>query len=139
MTLTDAAPHYALADASQSVNHRRCIEALANLPKPLITTWPCFTEAMYLLLMAGGWRLQNLLWSYIESGTLQFYNLEDSDLRRMRVLMEKYADTPMDLADASLVATAESLGLKRIFTLDSDFHFYVTKRRDRLEITPSPI
>lgn len=39
----------------------------------------------------------------------------------MRSLMEKYRDTPMDLADASLVALAETRGLKRIFTLDSDF------------------
>jgi predicted nucleic acid-binding protein len=30
----------------------------------------------------------------------------------------------MDLADASLVAAAERLGLRRIFTLDSDFYIY---------------
>jgi len=30
----------------------------------------------------------------------------------------------MDLADASLVATAETLGIRQIFTLDSDFYVY---------------
>ena len=40
-------------------------------------------------------------------------------------LMVKYADAPMDLADASLVAMAEKLDLRRIFTMDrSDFSFY---------------
>ena len=41
--------------------------------------------------------------------------------------MEQYSDTPMDLADASLVATAEALHLTRIFTLDSDFYVYRIK------------
>lgn len=42
----------------------------------------------------------------------------------MHQLMEQYHDTPMDLADASLVATAETLNLTRIFTMDSDFYVY---------------
>ena len=41
--------------------------------------------------------------------------------------MEEYQDTPMDLADASLVATAESLGLAEIFTLDHHFQVYRLK------------
>ena len=32
--------------------------------------------------------------------------------------MAKYADQPMDYADATLVALAEDLGTDRIFTLD---------------------
>ena len=43
---------------------------------------------------------------------------------RMAVLMRKYRDTPMDLADASIVAAAERLGAKRVFTLDGDFRIY---------------
>ena len=136
MTLTDTGPIFALADSSQTENHKRCKVALANLPKPLITTWPCFTEAMYLLFMTVGWTLQELLWRYVEGGILLIYDLADADVARMRVLMEKYNDTPMDLADASLIAASESLGLKRIFTLDSDFYFYQTKRRDSLEVIP---
>ena len=42
----------------------------------------------------------------------------------MRLPMEKYSDTPMDLADASLVAAAEILGLYRVLTLDGDFQVY---------------
>jgi predicted nucleic acid-binding protein len=33
-------------------------------------------------------------------------------------LMKLYADHPMDLADASLVAAAEALGTRRVFTID---------------------
>jgi predicted nucleic acid-binding protein len=39
--------------------------------------------------------------------------------------MEKYADNPMDLADASLVTAAQCLGVYRIFTIDrNDFFTY---------------
>ena len=39
--------------------------------------------------------------------------------------MEKYADNPMDLADASLVAVAQMLDVQRIFTIDrNDFLTY---------------
>ena len=39
--------------------------------------------------------------------------------------MEKYADRPMDYADATLVALAEDLDTELVFTLDrQDFSIY---------------
>lgn len=38
--------------------------------------------------------------------------------------MAKYHDVPMDLADASLIAVAEQLGLRQVFSLDADFYVY---------------
>jgi predicted nucleic acid-binding protein len=46
--------------------------------------------------------------------------------------MEVYADHPMDLADASLVAAAEALGTRRVFTIDrKDFETYRVRRGHR--------
>jgi predicted nucleic acid-binding protein len=46
--------------------------------------------------------------------------------------MELYADHPMDLADASLVAAAEALGTRRVFTIDrKDFKTYRVRRGHR--------
>ena len=53
----------------------------------------------------------------------------------MRELMAKYKDTPMDLADASLVA-AEVLGVRRIFTVDSDFVVYRLPGKQAFDIVP---
>ena len=53
------------------------------------------------------------------------------------MLMEKYQDVPMDLADASLVAAAERLKLNRIFTIDSDFYVYRIHDKDAFEVIPS--
>ena len=50
--------------------------------------------------------------------------------------MNKYQDKPMDLADASLVAAAEKLGVSRIFTLDSDFHIYRMSDGSAFKIVP---
>src|SRR5450432_4168143 len=65
---------------------------------------PCFTEAMYFLGDLKGWNGQDALWRFIERGALRMHLPTDSETRRMRVPMEKYRDTPMDLADASLLS-----------------------------------
>ena len=50
----------------------------------------------------------------------------------MAALMEKYHDTPMDLADASLVTAAEGLGTRRVFTIvRNDFETYRVRRGHR--------
>jgi len=45
---------------------------------------------------------------------------------RSLALMKTYADVPMSLADASLVALAEQRHDLRIVTFDSDFRVYRT-------------
>lgn len=90
----------------------------------MLTTWPAFTEAMYLLGAAGGWRAQAHLWRLLQRGTLLLADLREPLMERMAALMERYADRPMDLADASLVALADQMGQTSIFTVDRDFHVY---------------
>ena len=51
-------------------------------------------------------------------------------------LMEQCQDLPMDFADDSLVTTAEALGVRRIFTLDSDFYVYRWRGIEAFEVTP---
>ncbi len=62
---------------------------------------------MYFLGELAGWRGQAALWQLVERRVLSLRVPTDAETTRMRSLMEKYSDTPMDLADASLVAAAE--------------------------------
>ena len=134
MTLTDTGPLVALLD-DDDANHEACFATASRLePGPLLTTWPCFTEAMYLLGTSGGYRYQAELWKLYAAGRLILYDLSPPDVDRMAELMEKYRDTPMDLADASLVAVAERLSLRRIFSLDTDFYVYRLSDGSTLEI-----
>ena len=91
---------------------------------------------MYLLYQLGGWSLQYNLWQHVEDRILRLHYSEDTEQHRMRLLMEQYRDTPMDLADASLVVAAETLRLTRIFTLDSDFYVYRLNDTEVFEVVP---
>ena len=92
---------------------------------------------MYLLGRLRGWAGQKALWQfYEENNGVEIYHLSESEIRRMSQLMEKYRNVPMDLADASLVAIAETTGLRQIFTLDSDFYIYRINDRDSFEVVP---
>lgn len=135
MTLTDAGPLVALIDADE-VDHEVCRLVLAQLRLPLLTTWPAFTEAMCLLSRAGGRAGQEALWNLGLSGRLDLADLSRPALERSSQLMAKYADTPMDFADATLVALAEERGDRQVFTLDTDFQIYRLHGRQRFEVVP---
>ena len=136
MTLTDAGPLIAIIDADEP-DHASCMDALDQVTLPLVTTWPAFTEAMYLLARAGGIRAQRALWRLVSSARLVVADLSPSAVDRSARLMDQYADRPMDLADATLVALAEERGDRRIFTLDTGFQIYRFRGRQRFEAIPT--
>ena len=134
MVIIDTGPIVALFDESEPL-HGICKSALKKIRVPLITSWPVLTESFYLL---GDWRKgQEELWSFISAGGLSVYDIPEANYGRLRALMEKYADNPMDLADASLVLISETNKIKTIFTLDKrDYSIYQPTHCRRLEIIP---
>lgn len=133
MILTDAGPLVALLDRGEP-DHLKCEAASVRLHGPLLTTWPAFTEAIYLLGQARGWIAQEPLWRLLRRGDLIVEMPRQSE--RIATLMSKYQSVPMDLADASLVALAEERGLTTIFTLDRDFRIYRLSRGRAFTIIP---
>ena len=134
IVLVDAGPLVALIDRSDS-HHQRCVDALATLRDPMGSVWPAFTEAMYLVSASA--YAQRALWDMINVVGLRFIQIGLDDCPRMRELMWKYRDLPMDLADAALVRVAEREGLRRIFTIDrQDFEIYRPHRVGRFDILP---
>jgi predicted nucleic acid-binding protein len=91
---------------------------------------------MYLLGDAAGWTAQAALWQMVERSALELVDLDPVMLSRTRVLMQKYVDLPASLADASLIAVAEVRGLRRVFTLDSNFTVYRAHGRLTFETIP---
>lgn len=124
MILCDTAPLFCLVDKSQP-RHLAVKNFIKNNPSTLITTWSCVTEAMYLSLQRGGWIMQNKLSQLLLQKLLVLHSIEIDDYPRLFQLMDKYKDRPMDLADGTLVVTAEKLNLSTILTFDSDFFFYL--------------
>lgn len=132
MILVDAGPLVALVDASDQ-HHRTCVAALRTVREPLATVWPAVSEAMYLLLELP--RGQQAVWEMIERQAVRLLALGEQDIPRIRELMLKYGDRPMDLADAALVRVAEREGLDTIFTVDrADFEVYRLGGRKRFRL-----
>jgi len=125
--LIDAGPLVALLHRDDR-DHARCVAALRGARTALVTTWPPLTEAMYLLNFSAG--AQDALLEMVERGALRVLPIEESDISRIRALIRKYRDLPMDLADATLVRVAEREGIQQVFTLDRrDFTTYRVGRR----------
>jgi predicted nucleic acid-binding protein len=137
MILIDTGPLVAFFDASDRY-HDLCIDILRDLTDPLLTTWPVITEALFLLDFS--WKAQEALWEFVLRGGLEIRDLSEKALVRCRTLMGKYRDIPMDLADATLVASGEELKLHRIFTLDhKDFQIYRPLQAKRFELLPADV
>jgi predicted nucleic acid-binding protein len=122
-----------LVDRTQP-QHKAYRNTVMRLAKPLVTTWSCLTEAMYLALHRGGWQMQKQLGQLLLDKLLVVYNIQESDFSRLLGLMEQYRDRPMDLADATLVLVAEKTGYRQILTLDADFLFYRIQNQGSFDI-----
>jgi predicted nucleic acid-binding protein len=134
MILVDAGPLVALVDAGDQ-HHAKCVAVLKGLREPLATVWPPLTEAMYLLAELP--KAQEALWEMLSRGAVQLLPLDSGDAPRIRELMRKYANRPMDLADAALLRVAEREGIRKIFTVDrKDFAVYRLRGRIRPTILP---
>ena len=131
--LVDASALIALLDRDDAA-HERCVEALKKIRDPLVTVWPALTEAMHLL--ADTPRGPDALCDMVSDDALKLISLEAPDLARMKQLMEKYRDLPMDFADAALVCAAERERLTRIVTFDRHFEIYRLPRRSRFTVLP---
>jgi uncharacterized protein len=80
---------------------------------------------------------QDALWRLLEGDTVKLLPLDRSDVTRMRELMRKYRDLPMDLADAGLVRVAERERIQTIFTIDRrDFEIYRPRGVRRFTVIP---
>lgn len=117
--------------STQSLRWRCCIAMISiirnvwrlSLKSAIVTVWPAFTEAMYVLNFS--WRAQDALWELILDDRVRLLPVEADDHRRMRDLIKKYRMLPMDVTDAALVAVMERERIRRIFTVDRrDFSLY---------------
>ena len=124
MIIADAGFFYALVDRSDAW-HRRAVAMLDTQTEGWITTWPVLTEATHLLMRWTGPDAAHALLREVADGAIAVWQWSADTSARLPGLMARYANLPMDLADASLVLLAEHLGHGRILTTDErDFGAY---------------
>lgn len=133
--LLDTGALVSLLDRSQT-HHRRYTELFSSWRGAVLSTEAVLTEATHLLGRTP--RGRELCLEFFLAGGATLVPASLSSLRRCRILMEKYADQPMDYADATLVMLAEELGTDLIFTTDRrDFEVYRIGRDRPFRILPS--
>ena len=128
MIAVDAGCFLALADRRDAW-HARAVNSLPTQAEGWITTWPVLTEACHLLNARLGPYFAAALIDDAAEGHLAIWTPGTETVTRLPALMRRYANLPMDLADASLVLLAEHLGHGRILSTDErDFETYRWKR-----------
>ena len=133
--LVDTGPIVAILSQSDQY-HRVCIEALRDMPGPLFTCWPVITEAAWLLRRDSN-AIQQLLNS-IDGGLLEMLTLTTADAKPISVIMKKYHDIQIQLADAALIHLAMRDGVDTVFTLDRrDFSVYRLPRGKSFRLVPN--
>jgi predicted nucleic acid-binding protein len=115
--------------------HARCAAAFSELPLPLATSAAVLAELFHLL--GDSPRDRTAGWGLVRSGAITVLPIDDDDLDELDGLMKKYADRPMDFADATLVRLAQRERLSLVFTVDhADFNTYRIDGRRRFRIVP---
>ncbi len=122
--LIDAGPLIALFDVSDKM-HDDIGTFVSSFKGRMYSTWPVVTEVCHFLNV----RQQRGFLAWLRRGGAQVSDIEFSALDAFDTMLEKYADRPMDLADASLVWLGDKLGVSDIITLDkADFSIYRTRK-----------
>lgn len=131
--LADTGALLALVDRADRW-HRPCAQILGSLGLPLATTAAVLAEVFYLL---GARSLPVAPAFRLFEEVVAVLPITDADLPDIEALMEKYADRPMDFADATLVHLARREALTTVFTIDyDDFETYRIDGRRHFQIVP---
>ncbi|WP_262966036.1 type II toxin-antitoxin system VapC family toxin [Methylobacter psychrophilus] len=101
--------------------HGWAIQQFANIQPPLLTCEAIISEACFLL---RRYQQSNLLLQWLEKGVLSLPFSLQNEIQPLNILLKKYSDVPMSLADGCLVRLAEVYPQSQILTLDSDFKVY---------------
>lgn len=135
--LLDTGALVSLLDRRQT-HHAACTREYERWTGTVVSTEAVLTEATHLLAHVHGGPVACLDF-FLSRGALLVPS-SPASLKRARMLIVKYADRPMDFADATLVVLAEELDTDKVFTTDqTDFAIYRVKGRKPFIVLPESL
>lgn len=132
----DSGAIYALYDADDA-HHLRVRRVIEHERGPLIVPSALQAEVDYLLRAFLGVDAEVHFIDDVRSGFYTLAHLTEADLARCRAIVAQYRDSDIGLADASVIATAERLGIERIVTVD-ERHFRMVRAAQHQTFTLLP-
>ncbi len=134
IVILDTGPWVALIDRSES-RHTECVQWLKNFSGRLYSTEAVLTEVLYILNFSITAQCAALDFG-LES-VVEIVPSNTESLKKTKNLMKKYADLPMDFADATIVCLATQTGMQNIATFDKmDFAIYKLPKKKSFTIMP---
>jgi len=127
--LIDAGPLIALFDSSER-HHHKVREFLKEHSYRYVSTLAVLTEVSHMLDFSI--KAQKDFYEWVMYKGVIISDINQNDMPRVVELTDKYADLPMDFADATLVITAEKTNIREIISLDKDFDVYRLPGKERI-------
>ena len=132
--LMDTGPWVALIDRSEE-RHIECVEWFRNFRGTILSSEAVFTEVLYLL--SFSFKAQSAAIDFVLNGAILLVPSSLESVKRVKRLMEKYKDIPMDYADATLVSIAEDLSIQHVVSFDAkDFGIYRMSSKQPFVVLP---
>ena len=134
LAILDTGPWVALIDRSES-RHIECVQWLKNFSGRLYSTEAVLTEVLYILNFSITAQCAAL--DFILESVIEIVPSSTDSLKKTKNLMKKYADLPMDFADATIVCLSIETGIQNIATFDKkDFTIYKLPKKKSFTIMP---
>ena len=132
--IMDTGPWVALIDRSEG-RHLECVEWFKNFKGNIFSSEAVLTEVLYLLDFSS--KAQSAAIDFVSNGAILLVPASLESLKRVKRLMEKYKDVPMDYADATLVSIAEDLSIPHVVSFDArDFGIYRMSSKQPFVVLP---
>lgn len=119
----DSGPLIALFDKDDRF-HGQAVGFIRKFKGTFVSNYAVVTEVTHLLDFSVRAQIDFLQW--IRDGGLTIEEITPTDLNYIIRLVGKYADLPVDFADAALVALCERLHIHDIASVDKHFTVYRT-------------
>ena len=130
----DTGPWVALIDRSET-RHAECVQWLKHFSGSLYSTEAVLTEVLYLLNFSITAQCAAL--DFVLESVVEIVPASTMSLKKTKNLMKKYADLPMDFADATIVCLATETRMQNVVTFDrKDFTIYRLPNSQSFTIMP---
>lgn len=126
--IVDTSALLAYFDANEP-KHSELVRVIETAAEPLVVSPYVVAELDYLVLTRHGGSAERAVLGELSSGAWDLAEMPVPRVAAAAAIVERYADLPLGVADASNVVLADETGTRRIATLDRR-HFSVVRLTD---------
>jgi uncharacterized protein len=122
----------------RDVNHARALAVQKQLTKEdRIIPVPVLQETFFMVNVRVNYMRAISAFESLQQSLAQNIEITPDDLQRMSKIMCQYRDAKFDFTDCAIMALAERLNIKQVYTFDRrDFALFVPRHCDHLELLP---